>query len=339
MKESLKTSWAADYVRNAYLRKVYRQNGDNHYNSYLYPYAEPYYGIHHPIVLLGNHDYDFLETDDQELVTLRDGLIPLSYFFLTTDCNPHKTYLVPEKFEHLVPASWQKNVKLYRTVSLGEASDAHRLRSASELCIFGAANSTFGSIDEFEENLDKFLGQLASKRQLSELKVRVFFSNNRSNLWGQWSDEIILDWTRVIFKRFGFDVLTMGWGRFSQKFDLRHCIYHELNSEHFLSDTYTRTFFLSRGAVDLALKPILDRKVLKRIPLSRYHGVEVLEPRFAAEFESPLDAPDFIFARDLVLAGLSTFTAEEDSVDRWDSWFIDAMASYAKVGRTRRRPQ
>lgn len=348
MKDSLKTAWSTDYVRNAYLRKVYRQNGDNHYNSYLYPFAEPYYGIHHPIVLLGSHDYDFLKTDAQELVTLRDGLIPLSYFFLTAICNPRKTYLIPVKFEHIVPSDWRKHVKLYRTVSLNESLDKKRLSTATELCIFGTANSTFAPLDVFEDKLDEFLEQLALHRKLSELRVRVFFSNNQSKLWGQWSDEVILDWSRAIFKRFGFDVVTMGWGRFSQEFDLRHCIYHEINTEHFLSDTYTKTYFLSRGAVDLSLKPAFDRELIKRIPLSRYHGVDVLEPCFESKYESPMDAPDFVFARDLMFTGLSTFTTEdeeeddldqEDSIERWDSWFVDAMASYAKINRTRHRSQ
>jgi hypothetical protein len=207
-----------------------------------------------------------------QFITLRDGFYGIFYFFLKNPKPLHKLetiFLVPKKFDYLVPTHWKENVLLYSFEYLTDKSQTDKT------IVFGAISSDNFFLSSVEE---KVRGLVPTKNELilaTQIKERSFFNHKDET-------DLTINFIGEIHKKFGFDIdyrkslIDSAWNSIDQSYSFTN-----LDSDNFfITYDYLTELFASKGAANLQDKDSIvdETSVLTRIALSPYHNILIEEP-------------------------------------------------------------
>ncbi len=265
--------WGFDLVKNAYLnREIEPDPKDDLYLNYLRPFSSEFFGINNPALIFGGHDFRILT--DKPILTLRDGLLPLTIFFrdvapADVNCEIH----IHKDLWFIVPEPWKKKVKFYEVKADGEYSSE---KLPKKIFISGILNSTLADPEEFESHL-KRLSDVIGKANLEKIEIYAYFPDKRNDLWGSWEEENVLRYSKYIFEHLKLDIKTPEWRLISAEQEFKDCLYYEVNAGLFIQDSFVKNMFLSKGA-GLLESSLDDRfKVVSEIRASLHHKYVVYE--------------------------------------------------------------
>lgn len=318
--------WGYDLVSNAYLNKEKKKEEnyqDTLYNLYLMPFSNEIYGPTNPILFFGGNS--FMDLSDKKMVTLRDGLIPLTLFFKET--APEKIagdIYIHKDLWFIVPPLWQKKIKFFSLQAQG-IYDKENL--PQKIFVSGILNSILADPEELEDRL-KYLSDTIGKKNLEKIEVMAYFPDKRNDLWGAWDEENVLKYSKAIFQNLKMDIQVPEWRTLHNEVDYRNCLYYEINNGLFVKDSYLEHFVLSRGGGSLRVK---ENKVDKhftqksKIPLSIYHSIEVFDLNYEAvnEYEDPFNKNYFPYFKKMIEASNNPYKKLNF---HWEKW----MATYLK---------
>ncbi|MFA6237018.1 MAG: glycosyltransferase family 4 protein [Bacteriovorax sp.] len=315
--------WAYDFIRSSEIDYVSEtRKKSKSYHVYLSPFSRKYYSTMAPALVFNGKLSSKLF--DKNIVTLRDGIVPLSLFF--EDQSPAKfsgNIAIHKDLWFLVPKIWQDKTYFYEIK--GEVSFS-KTQLPEKIFLAGTLNSTFADPQEFELallQLQKTLG----KENIQKMDILAFFPlNKKVNLWGKWQDDELLKITRHLYDNLKINIKFSDWQSIRSETNFRNTLYYEINSGYFIKDTYTRHFALSRGAGELAQTSTLaSLEQIKIQKLSLYHSMNVYKPDFSKlpAYVNPLDNDYHDLFKSIYMSnkapGLST---------SWDSCFTSYLKKY-----------
>lgn len=207
-----------------------------------------------------------------KFITLRDGFYGIFYFFLKNPKPLEKLetiFLIPKKFEYLVPVHWKDNILLYSFEYLVDSS------KSDKTIVFGSISSD----NFFLKNIsDKVKGLVPSGNKLilaTQIKERSFFNHKDET-------DLAVEFLGQIHKKFGFDIDYRKTSQDSQwnSVDETYSFNNLDSDDFFISYDYLTELFASKGAANLQQTPpkkSLDN-ILTSIALSPYHNIVIEEP-------------------------------------------------------------
>ena len=248
---------------------------------------------------------------------IRDGLIPLLWFFKT---HPRPTGVksrlyIHENLTEFVPKEWQELVGTYKIIS---ASPFENTAEPNKILIAGIVSETYSSIKSLPENL-KIWSQKRPSVKLTDLPKFAFLP---FKTWG--ADH----WTQMSFhpnymvhlcKAMGTDIQVLNWHQMQSTDSWEGTYVLDLNDGMVCADSYFNHMALARGArlwLPTEANPSADY-----ISLSPYHGFEINE--------SPDFSESISFEVKRSLKETSTFAnvylkavrSETNQVLPWPKWF------------------
>ncbi|MDD4973883.1 MAG: hypothetical protein PHY93_06005 [Bacteriovorax sp.] len=317
--------WTYDFIQNAQQdagMPLGKKTRPNHF--YLKPFSLDYYAPTNPVLLGGNITKKLI---NKKIWTLRDGLIPLSFFF--RENSPSKMpgeFAIHKDLWFLVPEQWRDKIVFYDIKSDYVYNEEHL---PENLFITGMLNSTFADLEEFENDLLAISNRLG-KKNIEKMKIIAFFPNKRNNLWGKWSDENSLEFSKHLFSKLKMDIQFPGWETIQAEMNFKNYLYHEINRGYFIQDTYTKYFALSRGAgllqennFESPLKEIANHR------LSLHHSLSIYLPDFSKlpRYSDPFKDDYFFYFQDLCKGHIKNVRTSPN----WDSWFALYLKKFYKI--------
>lgn len=235
-----------------------------------YPLTERYFFELNPSFVC---DYkDINEMNDYPFVMLRDGFLGISYFFLK---NPkplekgHTLFLIPKKFETLVPTYWKEKVMLYsfefQEENPGPFDNAYTYGQISP--------ETFISTDYVTITTDLYADFKSYRNYfLTPFRSTTFFEKFNNSAYTRTV-------TSNILNLFGHNV------KFEDSFQPGNYenigkgdVFSNLDRDNFyIYDDFLFHFFSSRGAYAHKYKGYKKKNVIKEINLSLYHKIIIQE--------------------------------------------------------------
>lgn len=326
--------WGFDLVKNAYLNKSETtEERDRLYSIYLYPFSKEIYTLNNSVLLFGGHS--FKSFDEKTVLTLRDGLIPLSIFF--TEMRPEdisQEIYIHKDFWFLVPKEWREKIKFFDLRSDIEYS-AKKL--PKKIFVTGILNSTLADPEELETSLQHLVNTIGAEN-LKNIDVSAYFPDKRTDLWGSWDEENILTYSKLLYKYLGIDMKTPLWRDVKLELDMRDSLYYEVNTGLFIKDSYMTHFSLSRGAGLLASDSADgdDRfKLISELRTSLYHKYKFYEFDFSKvkPFVDPLDSDYKRYFKRLL-----EFQNKDIRLNfEWEKWYASYIKRYYKMNKQGRR--
>ncbi len=320
--------WSYDFIKSFYLNNNEILTAEEKiYHHYLYPFAEKYYSSLNPFMLFGGADVGQLLKKDFWMI--RDGLIPLSFFFkeASEDLIKGKRKIIIHKdFWSLVPDNWRKNVLFY-DIKSHQTFDKKNIPEQLILC--GLANETLADPVEFVEDL-KAIGSIFSEKDLEKMKILAYFPNKRTDLWGRWQDENIFKYARALFENLKMDIEFPEWDVLKSTMDFKNSLYVEINRGVLVKDSFVQQMFLSRGAGLLKTEENIENFTLvKKVPLSLYHSAEVFECDYSKlkAYKNPLDGDLMPYFKKIIEKGTSPRVLSEG----WEKWYGSYVKKYYKA--------
>ncbi|MGZ3787082.1 MAG: hypothetical protein ACXVLQ_01090 [Bacteriovorax sp.] len=317
--------WAYDFIQSAQQETgmpIGKKIRPNHY--YLRPFSNAYFAPTNPVLLGGNITQKLI---DKKIWTLRDGLIPLSFFFRERSPNGAiGEFAIHKDLWFIVPEQWRDKILFY-DVQSDDSYNEERL--PTKLFITGMLNSTFADLEEFEKdllNLCKILG----KKNIEKMEIVAFFPNKRNKLWGKWQNENALNFSKVLFSGLKMDIHLPEWDEIQSEMNFKNCLYHEINRGHFIQDTYTKYLALSKGA-GLLQKNNLGRHLLQREThrLSQHHTLSIYVPDFSKlpKYVDPFKDDYFYYFQDLCKGHIKNSSISPS----WESWYAFYLKKFYKM--------
>lgn len=322
--DNLYVSWIVDGFKNNYLSTV--NHGELTYFHYLTPFSNPYFGPLNPVLLFCGHSKTTF--NDKSHIMLRDGLIPLTYFFKESDPKDFEcTFYIPAEFWFLVPKEWRTKVKFFR-ISAKTIYNAANL--PKKIILMGTLNSTFADGDEFAEDIRNLVASLGGKDNLKNIDVAAYFSFKRNDLWGRWDDENILEYSKVLFNEIKMDIKFPQLDNIMSESGFKDVLYHEVNRGYFISQSYMSQHLLSRGAGQIGNLEVSDKLVAeKSISLSLHHTLETFtyskEALLGSDYVDPFKDSVYFSYRKFFETVMKTHQGNQ-----WDGWFSSYLKSHYK---------
>ncbi len=243
---------------------------------------EQIYWHHHPMTeryyFEGNPLFTFelqspLEMECYPIVMLRDGALGILDFFINypRPWSDLKTmFLIPERFESLVPKFWKDHVAIYKVQSRELEKS-----SSTQLILFGNSSCDSYYFTSLEESLNGL-----SQEALENLDVRCLFLQRDSKLKNQPDGNDYIEKLKIIFQKTSLDlkITTNFYPDFDQMREGDFYYYNLDRDSIFISDNYLEHFFMARKGRDIAQSNSrnLAKEVLK-YSLSPYHEVVISE--------------------------------------------------------------
>jgi len=312
--------WAFDFIESYYLNNLEKLTElELVYLDYLSPFSKSYFGPTCPILLLSGIDLEKLEKKDYW--TIRDGLIPLYFFFKENEPLEGQKILVDSDFLFLVPNKWKKNVLFYKI----EADNLFSKNNLpKEIILFGLPNETLTSFDEFEEQL-KAISNYLGKENIEKINITAYLPNKRADLWGTWTDENFFKYGKVLFKELKIDIAFPELLAINAKSSYKDTLYVELNAKHFIADTFPMHMVLSKGGGLLEGRKLSSIfKPKQKLKLSLHHSIAIYE---VAENDYPDWSDPFLDSDlDYYKKILSSGVRSKNLTKQWEAW----MSSYLK---------
>ncbi len=322
--------WSYDLVQNAYLVKPEDTEVlHDIYLNYLFPFCNNYYGPTHPMMIFGGHSVK--DMPERPYITVRDGIVPLCILFRDLKPSAIKGQLfIHRDLWYTVPEDWQDKVK-YFEVEATKTYDAENL--PKRIFIAGTLNSTLADPLEFEAQV-KALADRLGKDNLANIDIMAFFPNKRTDLWGAWEEENVLNYSRAIFEHLKVDVKTPEWHLIHSENNFKDCLYYEINAGTLIKDSYLTHFTLSRGAG--LLTPIPDAldahfKRTSTVGLSLYHRMNLYELDYdkVTPYCDPLNSDNFRYYKKLIEAA----NQKKKFNFKWEKWLATYLKRFFKESR------
>lgn len=320
--------WSYDFIQSFYLNNnESRTDKEMLYSHYLAPFGDKYFSPLNPFLLFGGVNLELLLKKDIWL--LRDGLIPLSFFFKEASLDLQVTsrkFIIHKDFWFLVPEAWQKHVLFYeikskKTYGKGVVPE--------KMVLMGIANETMADSDEFVSLITE-LSENFTEKELAKMQITAYFPNKRSDLWGKWQDDNIFKYAKVMFEKLKMDIQFPEWDILKSTMDYQNTLYFEVNSGAIVKDTATTHMFLSRGAglLNNSEGPNKDFKLVRTLPLSLYHEVHVSEFDFkkAKKYENPLNDGLMPYFKKIIEKGTNPRSFGEG----WEKWYGSYIKKHYK---------
>lgn len=322
MNDNLYISWIADSFKNSYLTQS--TEIELAYFHYLTPFSSPFAGPLNPLMLFCGYSKKALK--EKNSVMIRDGLIPLTYFF--RDLSPDDfdcTFYVHANFWFLVPEVWRPKVKFYTQES---KVTYHAGNLPRKILLMGTLNSTFADGQEFKDEIKKLVASLGGREALRNIEIAAYFSFKRNDLWGSWDDENILEYSKTLFNEMKLDISFPSLENIMSENDFRDVLYHEVNKRYFIAESYPSQVILSRGGGLLRTENVLPLELEKSVNVSLNHKLNLY--KLSAEgssqkYQDPFKEKIFLEYRKF----FESFTRTNKS-NHWDSWFASYVKSYYK---------
>lgn len=320
--------WSYDFIQSFYLNNnETRTEKEMVYSHYIAPFGEKYYSPLNPFLIFGGANIEMLEKKDTW--QLRDGLIPLSFFFKEASLDllsESRKILIHKDFWFLVPPAWQENVLFYQI----KAKNVYGKESIPEkLVLAGIANDTLADADEFTYKIKEIAKNFTSE-EINKMQILAYFPNKRSDLWGKWQDDNIFKYAKIIFENLKLDIHFPEWEVFKSTMDYQNTLYCEINSGVIIKDTATQHMFLSRGAGLLKHNQLESEKfsLVKTLPLSLYHDIEVFDFDFksAKAYDNPLESDLMPYYKKIIEKGTNPRVVSEG----WEKWYGTYVKKYYK---------
>ncbi len=329
-RESEIVQWSYDLVQNAYLVKP--DDADNHhdiYLNYLFPFCNNYYGPTNPLVIFGGHSVKDLP--ERPYITVRDGIVPLCILFRDIKPSAIKGHLfIHRDLWFTVPEDWREKVKFF-DVEATTVYDSKNL--PKRIFIAGTLNSTLADPEEFE-GLVKNLCDGLGKENIKNIDIMAFFPNKRTDLWGAWEEENVLNYSRAIFEHLKVEIKTPEWPVIHSENNFKDCLYYEVNAGTLVKDSYLSHFTLSRGAGLLRRTPDpIDAhfRLTSTVGLSLYHRMNLYEIDYekVTLYCDPLMGDNFRYYKKLIEAA----NHKKKFNFKWEKWLATYLKRFFKESR------
>lgn len=200
---------------------------------------------------------------------IRDGLIPLLWFFKT---NPEpkefkSRILVREDLAPFVPTAWRKQTGSYRLASHPELKP----KKTENVLIVGIAMESYCSVRAAEKIVDSYR---AKRKPTAKTRFTAFLPFRNDPLVSDRQHEFHGEFLQALMKRLGTNIKFANWTQLESMDSLSGYEVLELNEGLICSDSYILHSTMSRGATlfDFSAKPSKDEKFVE---LSQRHGVYV----------------------------------------------------------------
>lgn len=316
-------NWTYDFILNSQQETgmpVGRKIRPGHY--YLRPFSNDYTGPHNPVLLGG---YITKKLLNKKMWSLRDGLIPLSFFFREHTPEQDVFYALETDFWYTVPEQWKKNVLFYQV----KAEKNYSADNPPErILLAGMQDSVFADESEFYECLAELKSSLG-EGNLAKAKITAIFPYKKNNLWGKRSDDETFSMAQSVLRHTGLNVDFVEWNDLKNEGDLKNCLYFELNKKYFIADSYLKYFALSKGAGLLKKEPTLPLKEINSHRLSPHHSISLYAVDWSAmpAYNDPFQNKYFSYFEELCKGQLKTMRISPN----WESWYPLYLKKFYKL--------
>lgn len=306
-------NWTYDFILHSQQETgmpVGRKIRPVHY--YLRPFSNDYTGPHNPVLLGG---YITKKLLNKKMWSIRDGLVPLFFFFREHTPEEDVSYAIESGFWYTVPDHWKKNVLLYQI-------NADRTFSADnppeKILLAGMQDSVFADENEIYECLAE-LKQALGEKQLRNAKITAIFPYKKNNLWGKKSDDETFTMAQRLLQHAGLNVDFTEWNDLKDEGDFKNCLYFEVNKKYFIADSFLKHFVLSKGAGVLKNESTLPMKEVSSHRLSPHHSMTLYNVNWSAlsDFIDPFQNNYFSYFQELCKGQLKTMRISPN----WESWY------------------
>lgn len=260
-----------DHVQSNFLARELASDpaleGVRRFTKAFGPFMEAYFSPLRPVFSFEINRADRFQK--KELWMLRDGAIPLAWFFESVPKNLAiaSDILVHSSLGSLVPANWKKNAKYYELYSEEKYHSAHR---PENLFLTGPINPLITSLVELDSILNSaidILGGVKGQQVLVYCPVR-------GNEFAQAEEESFeFQYCHKIFSRFGKNVRFIHWNM-AEHASFANTAVIDLNGGWILKDNSMVHHALRRGA-GLLQVPRGKSSEAMPVQLSKYHGIKV----------------------------------------------------------------
>ncbi len=283
----------------------------------FWPFMEAYYSPLQPVFSFELARAARLQR--QPLWMLRDGTIPLSWFFesLGPQAPAQSRLLVHEALGNLVPPPWRKRTKFYDVYA---EKTYHSANPPKRLLLFGPVNSLITGLDD----LDRILAEAKETLGRANLEEVILYCPVRHSEHVSAEEESFeCQFYHRIFSVFGAKAKFRHWQ------SLEHGSFPdtalvELNGGWLYQDSSVLHLLLSRGA-GLLRAPAKRRG--ERIPLSPFHGMEIFDASTESGFRAKENAGELL----RFYSALHRKTNEPRNRVPWPKWF----ETYSRASRGR----
>lgn len=304
-------NWAYDYIvhsqQNAAM-PVGKKIRPNHF--YLQPFSNDYTGPHSPVLLGG---YITKKLQNKKLFSLRDGLIPLSFFFREHSPEPGIEYALSSDFWYVVPDHWRAHVLFFDINS----TETYPEKTIERILIAGMQDSTFAELDEMHK-LCEDIKKIVPADKRSSFKVSALLPFKKNNLWGKKTE---LNSPAAIQELLSLFPQTQfcEWRNLKDESDFKNTLYIELNKKYFIADSSLLHFALSRGAILPKNEIPRDCSLIQNHLLSCYHSVSLYRPDWEKfpSYTDPFSQSYFHYFQELCRGQLKSIRISP----QWESWY------------------
>jgi len=236
-----------------------------------FPLTEKYYFELNPSFV-----FDYRNIEDMleyPYIQLRDGFLGLAYFFLVNPRPIDKSstvFLVPKKFESLVPEFWKERVLLYDF----NVKDIDQRDKKSSAYIYGQISPETFLDESYEERLEyiRKACQGNSFHFLTPFRNITYLNSHFNSIFTR-------NTMKVIHEKFGSDV------NYEDNFVANNYTkvckndsFCSLDKSHFyIYDDFLFHFLSARGAKPIERLSRKDREPVKKISLSLFHDINLYE--------------------------------------------------------------
>jgi hypothetical protein len=262
--------WLIEQTRANLLAKNTAQNPSaeemGRYTKSFWPFLDPYFSSLNPVFSFEAGPSLF--QSGQKTILLRDGAIPLAWFFegASRELAAAAQIFVHSTLGALVPERWKNRTKFYNIYS---EQEFHEGNPPETLFLYGPICRGVMSLEELEEKLEqvqRILGKAEPKR------VLLFSPIRRTEFFGVEDESFEFQYYHRIFRRFGSKVEFISW-QGAERMPHTHTALVELNHGWTYQDSTAAHILLRKGAGLLRLPS--NEKTGTRVPLSPNHGMEI----------------------------------------------------------------
>ena len=261
-------SWTAKPLSNITTNAMWR----------YFPLTEKYYFELNPSFV-----FDYRNIEDMleyPYVQFRDGFLGLAYFFLMNPKPIDKSstiFLVPKKFESLVPSFWKGRVLLYDF----SVEDSSERDPSSAAYIYGQISPETFLVQNYEDRLEDIRVACTG----DEFHFLTPF-RNITYLNSYFNSIFTRNTMKVIHKKFGSDVNYEDNFVASNYTKIRkNDSFCSLDKSHFyIYDDFLFHFMCARGAKPIDKKNSDNGKPIKKISLSLFHNINLYELKKPTNF-------------------------------------------------------
>jgi hypothetical protein len=318
MNNDVIVQWSYDFIKSFYLNNNETMSEtEKAYYHYLSPYSGKYFSVLNPFLIFGGANVSLLYKKKSWFI--RDGLIPLSFFFKDAPSDLlelERVFYIHKDYWFLVPLEWRPFVKFY---DFQTKKKYKRGVLPQKIVICGMANDTLSDPNEFIEEIEK-LAKIYTLKELEKIEIIGYFPNKRTDLWGRWQDENIFKYAQVLFKKLKIDISFPEWEIILSTSTFENTLYFEINKGTIIKDSFVQQMMFSKGAGQLEEEPNETFFTLKdSIPLSMYHSVNIYDCDYSLvkKINDPLKDEMFPYFKKIIEKGSSQRIISEG----WEKWY------------------